>query len=100
MGMKFNAIQERILLAFTEALFHGTAMAIPPRQVVDNIQTQFGLMNGNARDEVGLSLYLLCLVMGGPLFLLMGPAWRMRRIEKRLARSRNDLMQEDRKSVV
>jgi len=94
MGMKFNAIQERILLAFTEALFHGTAMAIPPRQVVDNIQTQFGLMNGNARDEVGLSLYLLCLVMGGPLFLLMGPAWRMRRIEKRLARSRNDLMQD------
>ncbi len=52
------------------------------------------MIHGNKPREIGLTLYLLCLVMGGPLFLMLGPEWRARRIAKRLQRTRNDLMQD------
>jgi choline dehydrogenase-like flavoprotein len=94
MRKPFNFIQAAILKALTEALFHGVDMVIPPAQVVANIQHQFGMVEGKKPREIGWTLYLLCLVMGGPFFLLMDPAWCARRVEKRLARSRNDLMQD------
>jgi len=94
MGKPFNFVQAAILKALTEALFHGVDMAIPSRQVVANLQGQFALVKGNKATEIGLSLYLLCLVMGGPFFLILSPAWRARQVARRLERTRNDLMQD------
>lgn len=94
MRKPFNPLQAAILKALTEALFHGVAMAIPPKQVVANLQRQFAMIHGGKPGEIGLTLYLLCLVMGGPFFLLLGPEWRARRIAKRLQRSKNNLMQD------
>lgn len=94
MRVPFNPLQAAILRALTTALFHGVAMKISPEQVVANLQHQFGMVEGGKPKELGLTLYLLCLVLGGPLFLLMGPAWRARRVENRLARTHNNLMQD------
>lgn len=94
MSRPFDPIQEEMLLAITEAMFDGTDMAIPATQVVENIQQQFELMTGTARDDVGLSLVALAVVLGGPLFLLKSPAARMRAIEKMLARTQIDLLQD------
>ena len=94
MTMPFNRVQAAILKALTEALFYNVRMAIPPEQVVANIQHQFGMIAGGKPREVGLTLYVLCLVLGGPFFFLFEPAWRADRIERRLRRSRNDLMQD------
>lgn len=94
MRVPFNPVQSAILKALTEALFHGVDMKISPAQVVANLQRQFGMVDGKKPREIGLTLYALCLVMGGPLFLIMGPAWGARRVEKRLARSTNNLMQD------
>ena len=78
MRVPFNPLQAWILKALTEALFHGVDMKIRPDQVVANLQHQFGMVEGGAPKEIGLTLYLVCLVLGGPFFLLMGPAWRAR----------------------
>jgi choline dehydrogenase-like flavoprotein len=90
----FNPLQAAILKALTEALFHGVDMKIPPDRVVANLQHQFGMVEGGKPREIGFTLYLICLLMGGPFFLWMGPAWRKRRVAKRLQRSRNNLMQD------
>jgi choline dehydrogenase-like flavoprotein len=90
----FNPLHAAILKALTEALFHGVEMVIPPKQVVANLQHQFAMIPGGKPREIGLTLYLLCLFMGGPLFLLLGPEWRARRVSRRLERTRNDLMQD------
>ncbi|HVF93978.1 MAG TPA: GMC family oxidoreductase [Sphingomonas sp.] len=94
MSKPFNPLQAAILKALTEALFHGSAMAIPPRQVVANLQHQFSLMTGTKPRDIGLTLYLVWLVLGGPLFLLLGPGWRARRVEARLRRGGNNLLQD------
>ncbi|MFT3978294.1 MAG: GMC family oxidoreductase [Sphingomonas bacterium] len=94
MRKPFNFIQAAILKALTEALFHDVEMAIPATQVVANLQRQFALVVGGKAKEIGLSLYLLCLVMGGPFFLVLGPEWRARRVKKRLMRTKNNLMQD------
>jgi hypothetical protein len=94
MGKPFNFVQAAILKALAEALFHDTEMVIPSSQVVANLQRQFALVKGGKATEIGLSLYLLCLVMGGPLFLILSPAWRARQVARRLERTRNDLMQD------
>jgi len=94
MSKPFNSLQAAIIKALTEALFHGVEMKIPPEQVVANLQKQFGMIHGNKPTEIGLTLYLVCFFMGGPLFLLFGPEWRKRRIDKRLARSKNNLLQD------
>ncbi|RHW16378.1 FAD-binding protein [Sphingomonas gilva] len=94
MRKPFNWLQATILKALTEALFHRVEMVIPPAQVVANIQHQFSMVEGGKPREIGLTLYLLCIVLGGPFFLLFEPKWRARRVEKRLKRSRNDLMQD------
>lgn len=94
MKKPFNFVQAAILKALTEALFHDVDMAIPSKQVVANLQRQFALVKGGKATEIGLSLYLLCLFMGGPLFLLFGPGWRARRVAARLERTQNDLLQD------
>jgi len=90
----FNFVQAAILKALTEALFHDVDMAISSRQVVANLQRQFALVVGGKATEIGLSLYLTCLVMGGPLFLILSPAWRARQVARRLENTNNDLMQD------
>ena len=44
MKRPFDAIQSEILEKFTQALFHDVEMVITPDQVVENIQTQFALI--------------------------------------------------------
>ena len=94
MGRPFNAIQETMLLAITEAFFADQVMAIPPQQVVDNIQHQFEMIEGSARDTIGLSIYALGAALGGPFFLIKSPRERMEVIEERLAKSQIDLLQD------
>lgn len=94
MRRPFNFVQAAILKAFAEGLFHNAPMAISSDQVVANIQRQFGMIEGKKPGEIGLILYVLCLVLGGPFFLIFGPEWRARRIEKRLQRTQNDMMQD------
>ncbi|CUS44856.1 MAG: GMC family oxidoreductase N-terminal domain-containing protein [Pseudomonadota bacterium] len=94
MRVPFNPLQAAILKALTEALFHGVDMKITSSQVVANLQHQFGMVEGGKPKEIGLTLYLICFFMGGPFFLLLGPAWRARRVAKRLERSKNNLMQD------
>ncbi|MFZ4690361.1 MAG: GMC family oxidoreductase N-terminal domain-containing protein [Polymorphobacter sp.] len=94
MRKPFGPLEAAMIKAMVEALFHGQTMVISSRQVVDNLQHQFSLIHGPKAREVALSLLVLCLLMGGPLFLAMSPAWRARRIEKRLVRSNNDFLQD------
>ncbi|MEN2788338.1 GMC family oxidoreductase N-terminal domain-containing protein [Sphingomonas oligophenolica] len=94
MHKPFNILQAAILKALTEALFHEIDMKITPDQVVDNIQRQFAQFHGNMPREIGASLVLLCLLMGGPAFLIAGPAWRARRVRNRLERTSNNLLQD------
>ncbi|MFC2953743.1 GMC family oxidoreductase N-terminal domain-containing protein [Marinicaulis aureus] len=94
MRKPFNPLQGAILKALTEGLFHGADMVISSDQVVANVQRQFAMIEGKKPGEIGLILYVLWLLLGGPLFLLLGPEWRARRIEKRLQRTQNDMMQD------
>jgi choline dehydrogenase-like flavoprotein len=94
MSNPFSRFEAAILKALAEALFHNIDMAITPDQVVDNIQRQFAQFHGNKPREIAMSLWLLCMVLGGPVFLLGSPAWRARRVAKRLERSTNDLVQD------
>jgi choline dehydrogenase-like flavoprotein len=94
MRKPFNIVQAAILKALAEALFHDVEMAIPASQVVANLQRQFALIEGSKPTEIGLTLYLVCLVLGGPLFLIMPPKWRAKRIARRLERTHNNLMQD------
>lgn len=94
MKQPFNFIQAAILKAFTEALFHQVDMSITPDQVVANIQQQFGQFRGGKAKEIGLTLYVLCLVLRGPLFLLASPQQRARWINARLVKTHNNLLQD------
>lgn len=94
MRSPFNLLQAVILKALVEALFYGVDMKITPKQVVANLQYQFRMVKGDKPKELGRSLYLVCLVLGGPFFLLMGPKWGARRVAKRLARTNNNLLQD------
>ena len=94
MSIPFNRVEAAILKSLTEALFHGLDMAITPDQVVDNLQRQFAQFTGGKPREIALSLWVLCFLLGGPIFLLASPAWRARRVAKRLERSNNNLMQD------
>ncbi|HEX8057998.1 MAG TPA: GMC family oxidoreductase N-terminal domain-containing protein, partial [Novosphingobium sp.] len=94
MSKPFNPLQAAIIKALTEALFHDVEMKISADQVVANLQKQFGMIHGNKPTEIGLTLYLVCLFMGGPFFLLFPPEWRKQRIDKRLKRSKNNLLQD------
>lgn len=93
MTKPFNAFEAAVLKALAQALFHGVEMAIPPAQVVDNLQRQFAPVPGKAR-EIGLSLLAVFVVLGGPLFLVTPDAWKARRVARRLQRATNDLIQD------
>ncbi|CAN5275945.1 hypothetical protein BH10PSE15_BH10PSE15_01500 [soil metagenome] len=94
MKKPFNFLQRKILKALTKALFHRVDMAITPDEVVANIQYQFSLMEGSQPTEIGVTLYLVCLALGGPLLLLLGPGWGARRVVRRLERTQNNLLQD------
>jgi choline dehydrogenase-like flavoprotein len=94
MLQSFNALQAEFLEAITEALFHDVDMAIPPRQVVENLQYQFGLVTGSKPGQIALMIDALSVVLGGPFFLLQSPAERAAVIESRLQETRLDFLQD------
>ena len=83
-----------MIKAMAEALFHNRKMVISPDQVVENLQEQFSNIEGKKPDEIGMALYGLFLVLGGPFFLLASPAIRKKLISRRLQNSRIDLLQD------
>jgi len=90
----FNRLQALMIKAMAEALFHNRKMAISPDQVVDNVQYQFSNIEGKKPAEIGMALYGLLLVLGGPFFLAAPPAIRKNLIRRRLQKSRIDLFQD------
>ena len=83
-----------MIKSMAEALFHDRKMAISADQVVENLQEHFSNINGNKPDEIGMALYGLLLVLGGPFFLAATPALRKKLINRRLRNSRIDLFQD------
>ncbi|QJB70676.1 GMC family oxidoreductase [Parasphingorhabdus halotolerans] len=83
-----------MIKALTEALFYNVPMAISTDQVVLNLQKHFSNVEGNKTREVGLSLYGLFAVLGGPFFFLASPKMRQTLINRRLRRSRIDVFQD------
>ncbi len=94
MQYPFNRFQARILRKLTTTLFDESRMVISPDQVVDNIQQQFALINRSKRLEIGLSLYAIMILLGGPFFMWGSRAFRRRRVERRLQKTRIDLLQD------
>jgi choline dehydrogenase-like flavoprotein len=94
MQKPFNSLQARMLKALTQALFHNTPMAISPDQVVENLQEHFSNIDGDKPKEIGMALYGLFLILGGPFFLLASPKVRQALIRRRLQHSRVDLFQD------
>jgi choline dehydrogenase-like flavoprotein len=90
----FNAIQAKVLEAVTEALFFDVDMAIPPRQVVDNLQYQFSLFTGDKPEQIALLIDAVFVVLGGPIFLIQSPQERARVIRKRLELTHVDFLQD------
>lgn len=90
----FNALQAKMIEALTEALFHDVHMAISPKQVVMNLQKHFSRIGGDKPKEMGLSLYGLFLMLGGPYFFLASPKTRQTLIKRRLQNARIDLFQD------
>jgi choline dehydrogenase-like flavoprotein len=90
----FNRLQAWMIRAMAEALFHNRKMAISPAQLVDNLQEHFSNIDGDKPNEIGIALYGLLLVLGGPLFLFAPPRIRKCLIRRRLQKSRIDLFQD------
>ena len=83
-----------MIKAMAEALFHNRTMAISADQVVANLQEHFSNIDGDKPDEIGMALYGLLIVLGGPFFLAAPPALRKKLINRRLKNSRIDLFQD------
>ena len=83
-----------MIKAMAEALFHNRKMAISADQVVENLQEHFSNIDGDKPAEIGMALYGLFLVLGGPFFLTATPGFRKRLINRRLRNSRIDLLQD------
>ncbi len=94
MKRPFDAIQSEILEKIAEALFHDVEMVITPDQVVENIQTQFGLIEGDKPGQIRLLITAVFIVLGGPLFLLDSVAGRADTIRKRLQETDIDFLQD------
>ena len=94
MKKPFNRLQALMIKAMAEALFHNRKMAISADQVVENLQEHFSNIEGNKPDEIGMALYGLLAVLGGPFFLAASPAIRKKLIRRRLQNSRIDLFQD------
>jgi choline dehydrogenase-like flavoprotein len=69
-------------------------MAISPQQVVDNLQTMFGNIEGRTPFNTGISVLAAWVVLGGPLWHFAPRRWRIRRIGYKLKNSRIDLFQD------
>ena len=83
-----------MIKAMAEALFHNRKMAISANQVVENLQEHFSNIDGDKANEIGMALYGLLLVLGGPLFLAAPTSIRKKLINRRLRNSRIDLFQD------
>jgi choline dehydrogenase-like flavoprotein len=94
MRRPFDAIQCEILEKITEALFHEVEMVITPAQVVENIQTQFGQIEGGKPGQISLMITAVGLLLGGPLFLLDSVEARAERIRERLQETQVDFFQD------
>ena len=94
MRQPFDAIQSEILEKITEALFHDVEMVITPEQVVENLQTQFALIEGDKPGQIRLLITAVFVVLGGPLFLLQSPAERADVIRRRLQETQIDFLQD------
>lgn len=94
MRKPFNFLQALMIKALTQALFYKTPMAISPSQVVENLQEHFSNIEGDKPKEIGMALYGLFLLLGGPFFLLAPPKLRQTLIRRRLQNSRVDLFQD------
>jgi choline dehydrogenase-like flavoprotein len=90
----FDAIQSEILEKLTEALFHDVEMVITPQQVVENLQTQFGMIDGNKPGQIRLLITAVFIVLGGPLFLIDSIAGRAETIRRRLQETQIDFLQD------
>ncbi len=69
-------------------------MAITPQQVVENLQTMFGNIEGRTPFETGISVLAAWVVLGGPVWHFGPRSFRIWRIERRLKNSRVDLFQD------
>ena len=94
MKRPFDAIQSEILEKIAEALFHDVEMVITPTQVVENIQTQFALIEGDKPAQIRLLITAVFIVLGGPLFLLDSIEGRADTIRKRLQETQIDFLQD------
>lgn len=83
-----------MIKAMAEAMFHDRKMAISANQVVENLQEHFSNIDGDKAGEIGMALYGLLLVLGGPFFLAAPPSIRKKLINRRLRNSRIDLLQD------
>lgn len=90
----FNCLHALILRKMAEALFYKQPMAITPRQLVENMQDLFGQIEGGKPREIGWTVLALALALGGPFFIWGSVKFRVRRIEKRLQRTKVDLLQD------
>jgi choline dehydrogenase-like flavoprotein len=90
----FGPLQALILRKMAEAMFAGCDIAITPAQIVDNIQDHMGHIRGGKPREIGASLLLVWVVLGGPLFLVVSAHTRQRWMAKRLQNSRVDIYQD------
>ena len=94
MKRPFDAIQSEILEKIAEALFHDVEMVITPDQVVENIQTQFGLIEGDKPGQIRLLITAVFIVLGGPLFLIDSVEGRADTIRRRLQETDIDFLQD------
>ncbi len=94
MRRPFDMIQCEILEKLTEALFHDVEMAISPAQVVENIQTQFGQIEGGKPGQISLLITAVGLLLGGPLFLIDSVEGRAETIRRRLMETQIDFFQD------
>lgn len=95
MRKPFNPFEAAIWRRLAETLFVEPAqMAIPPAQVVDNLQRLFANIEGDTPRNTALSLIATWVVLGGPIWHFAPRSFRIWRIERRLRNSRVDIFQD------
>lgn len=75
-------------------LIEPSRMAITSQQVVDNLQAMFGNIRGKTPFNTGISVFAAWVVLGGPVWHFAPRSFRVRRVERRLRRTRVDLFQD------
>ncbi|MEE4199388.1 GMC family oxidoreductase N-terminal domain-containing protein [Erythrobacter sp.] len=91
----FNPFIAAIWTRLAETMFvEPDKMAIPPRQVTQNLQFMFGNMTGRTPMETALSVFAAWVVLGGPVWHFGPRRFRQWRIERRFKNSRVDLFQD------